>query len=36
MAKALVGKQVDDEIVVETPSGLKVWFINKIQYQPFL
>lgn len=35
MAKALLGKQVDDEVTVLTPSGLKVWFINAIQYQPF-
>lgn len=35
MAKALIGKQADDEVVVSTPSGKKVWFVNKIQYQPF-
>ena len=35
MAKAVVGKMVDDEVSVQTPSGLKVWFINKIQYQAF-
>ena len=35
MAKALIGKQVDDEVVVSTPSGKKIWFVNKIQYQPF-
>lgn len=35
MARALIGKQVDDEVQVQTPSGLKEWYINKIQYQPF-
>ena len=35
MARAVLGKQVDDEVSVKTPSGIKVWYINKIQYQPF-
>ncbi len=35
MARAMVGRQVDDEITVHTPGGPKIWFINKIQYQPF-
>ena len=35
MARALIGKQVDDEVRVLTPSGEKEWYINKIQYQPF-
>ncbi|GGZ03349.1 MULTISPECIES: transcription elongation factor GreB [Shewanella] len=35
MARALIGKQVDDEVRVQTPSGLKEWYINAIQYQPF-
>jgi len=35
MAKALIGKQVDDEVQVKTPAGDKVWYINKIQYMPF-
>jgi transcription elongation factor GreB len=35
VARALIGKQVDDEVNVNTPSGVKLWFINKIQYQPF-
>lgn len=35
MARALIGKQVDDEVEVKTPSGVKLWFINKIQYQAF-
>ncbi|QSX37162.1 transcription elongation factor GreB [Shewanella sedimentimangrovi] len=35
MARALIGKQVDDEISVQTPSGRKEWFINCIRYQAF-
>ena len=35
MAKALIGKQVDDEAEVHTPAGNKIWYINKIQYVPF-
>ena len=35
MARALIGKQVNDEVRVLTPSGEKEWYINKIQYQPF-
>ena len=35
MARALIGKQVDDEVRVLTPSGEKEWYINKIQYKPF-
>ncbi|MFU8925926.1 transcription elongation factor GreB [Acinetobacter puyangensis] len=33
MAKALLGKSVDDEIEVVTPSGKKTWFINQIMYK---
>jgi len=32
MAQALIGKQVDDEVVVKTPQGYKTVFINKISY----
>ncbi len=32
MARAMIKKQVDDEFFVETPSGNKAWFINKIEY----
>ena len=32
MARALLKREVDDEAVVETPSGKKVWFINEIWY----
>ena len=35
MARALIGKQVDDEVKVHTPGGIKMWYINRIQYQPF-
>lgn len=35
MARALIGKQVDDEVMVKTPSGTKEWYINRIQYQAF-
>jgi len=33
MAKALLGKQLDDEIFVETPKGTKIWFVTNIQYK---
>ncbi|GAA3965969.1 transcription elongation factor GreB [Allohahella marinimesophila] len=33
MARALVGKQVDDEVVVKTPSGALVWTVNAIAYE---
>ncbi|SQH74715.1 transcription elongation factor [Shewanella benthica] len=36
MARALIGKQVDDDIVVQTPSGAKEWYVNKIQYKAFM
>ena len=32
MARALLKKEVDDEIEVKTPDGLAAWFINKIEY----
>ena len=35
MARALIGKEADDEIIVETPEGKKNWYINKIQYTEF-
>ena len=35
MAMALIGKSADDEVIVATPEGRKVWFINAIQYKPF-
>lgn len=33
MARALLGKQVDDEVEVLTPSGKKTWCINQIRYE---
>ena len=33
MARALLGKAVDDEVNVETPLGKKIWYINKIDYE---
>lgn len=35
MARALIGKQVDDEVSVQTPQGPRLWYVNRIQYQPF-
>lgn len=32
MAKALIGKAVDDEVVVHTPSGTAEYWITAIQY----
>ncbi len=32
MARALLKKQVDDEAIVQTPSGNMVWFITSINY----
>lgn len=33
VARALIGKKVDDEIKVNTPSGEVIWSINRIWYQ---
>jgi len=33
MARALVGKEVDDEVIVNTPNGPQTWLINQITYQ---
>lgn len=32
MARALLGKIVDDEVAVQTPNGRKLWLINDIRY----
>ncbi|WP_087023340.1 transcription elongation factor GreB [Thaumasiovibrio subtropicus] len=32
MARALLKNSVDDEVVVRTPEGSKLWFINSIEY----
>lgn len=33
MARACLGKQVDDEVVVQTPSGKKEWYVLNICYK---
>lgn len=33
MARALLSKQMDDEVEVQTPLGKKSWFINSIRYE---
>ncbi|MDP8033551.1 transcription elongation factor GreB [Pasteurella atlantica] len=33
VARALIGKQVDDEVQVETPSGKVTLYVNKIWYK---
>lgn len=33
MAKACLGKSVDDEVQVQTPTGKKTWYISEIFYQ---
>ena len=33
MARALLKKEVDDEVEVNTPAGRKEWFVNSIRYQ---
>jgi len=33
MARALLKKEVDDEAVVDTPSGIITWYINQIDYE---
>lgn len=32
MARALLSKQVDDEVKVKTPSGFKSWYVIEISY----
>jgi len=32
MARALLKKSVDDEAIVPSPSGEKVWYVNAISY----
>ncbi|TCM67242.1 transcription elongation factor GreB [Acinetobacter calcoaceticus] len=34
MSQAMLGKQVNDEVEVQTPSGKKLWYINSIRYEP--
>jgi len=33
MARAVLKKQVDEEFVVKTPEGEKMWFVNSIRYE---
>ncbi|WP_111977680.1 transcription elongation factor GreB [Algibacillus agarilyticus] len=33
MARALIGKRVDDEITVKTPNGTKIYYITQIRYR---
>ncbi len=33
MARALLGKSVDDDAEVVTPHGKRLWYVNKITYQ---
>jgi transcription elongation factor GreB len=33
MARALIGKKVDDEVTVITPEGTKIWYLNRIWYK---
>lgn len=33
MARALLKKQIDDEVIVKLPDGMKTYFINRISYQ---
>ena len=33
MARALLKREMDEEAIVDTPSGKKVWLINKIWYR---
>ncbi|SDK15167.1 transcription elongation factor GreB [Ferrimonas sediminum] len=33
LARALLGKQVDDEVIVATPEGEQVYYINEIRYR---
>lgn len=32
MARALLKKEIDDEVIVRTPEGEKEWFVNAITY----
>ncbi len=35
MARALIGKELDDEVWVQTPSDRQAWIITGIRYKPF-
>jgi len=32
MARALLKKEVDDEVTVQTPTGVKTWYVDSILY----
>ncbi|MFA1560910.1 transcription elongation factor GreB [Aliivibrio fischeri] len=32
MARALIKKEVDEDVIVKTPDGDKEWFVNSIKY----
>jgi transcription elongation factor GreB len=34
MARALVGKEEDDDVTVKTETDVKEWWINRIWYDP--
>ena len=34
MARALLSKQVGDDILVQTPSGPQEWYLNEVSYNP--
>jgi len=33
MARACLGKTVDDDVIVVTPAGTRTWFVSQISYQ---
>jgi transcription elongation factor GreB len=33
MARACLKKEVDDDVIVKTPTGEKIWYINSIYYE---
>ncbi len=35
VAKALLGKELDDEVVVRVPAGEKIYDVVAVQYEPF-
>ncbi|WP_076417551.1 transcription elongation factor GreB [Colwellia sp. UCD-KL20] len=34
MARACLKKEVDDDVAVKTPAGIKDWFVTQIEYLP--
>ncbi len=34
VARALIGKSVDDEVIVTTPGGVADWLVVAVRYQP--